>query len=80
MKLQSVITDGFFSPMVLEEDFPMITVSIPSMEREVDESGKSKKVRISVAPVLHFLTCGANTPEVSVVSYSPFRMLKCDVR
>lgn len=30
--------------MVLEADFPMIEVSIPSMEREVDESGKSKKV------------------------------------
>uniref|UniRef100_A0A3Q1KAU2 PX domain-containing protein n=1 Tax=Anabas testudineus TaxID=64144 RepID=A0A3Q1KAU2_ANATE len=29
---------------VLEEDFPMIEVSIPSMEREVDESGKSKKL------------------------------------
>ncbi|XP_022611931.1 sorting nexin-24-like [Seriola dumerili] len=29
--------------MVWEEDFPMIEVSIPSMEREVDESGKSKK-------------------------------------
>uniref|UniRef100_A0A3B4VQ93 PX domain-containing protein n=1 Tax=Seriola dumerili TaxID=41447 RepID=A0A3B4VQ93_SERDU len=27
----------------LLEDFPMIEVSIPSMEREVDESGKSKK-------------------------------------
>ncbi|XP_041795232.1 sorting nexin-22 [Chelmon rostratus] len=30
--------------MVLEVDFPMIEVSIPSMEREVDESGKSKKL------------------------------------
>lgn len=30
--------------MVLEEIFPMIVVSIPSMEREVDESGKSKKL------------------------------------
>ncbi|CAK6954453.1 sorting nexin-22 [Scomber scombrus] len=30
--------------MVVEEDFPMIEVSIPSMEREVDESGKSKKL------------------------------------
>nr|XP_046251089.1 sorting nexin-22 [Scatophagus argus] len=30
--------------MVLEKDFPMIEVSIPSMEREVDESGKSKKL------------------------------------
>lgn len=30
---------------MLTEDFPMIEVSIPSMEREVDESGKSKKVR-----------------------------------
>ncbi|KAM8750905.1 sorting nexin-22 [Acanthopagrus schlegelii] len=30
--------------MVLTEDFPMIEVSIPSMEREVDESGKSKKL------------------------------------
>ncbi|XP_035520245.1 sorting nexin-22 [Morone saxatilis] len=29
--------------MVWVEDFPMIEVSIPSMEREVDESGKSKK-------------------------------------
>lgn len=29
---------------MLEENFPMIVVSIPSMEREVDESGKSKKV------------------------------------
>lgn len=27
------------------EDSRMIEVSIPSMEREVDESGKSKKVR-----------------------------------
>lgn len=31
--------------MVVEEDFLMIEVSIPSMEREVDESGKTKKVR-----------------------------------
>lgn len=31
--------------MVLDGDFPMIEVSIPSMEREVDESGKSQKVR-----------------------------------
>ncbi|XP_033490522.1 sorting nexin-22 [Epinephelus lanceolatus] len=30
--------------MVLEEEFPMIEVSIPSMEREVDESGKSRKL------------------------------------
>uniref|UniRef100_A0A4W6C882 Sorting nexin 22 n=1 Tax=Lates calcarifer TaxID=8187 RepID=A0A4W6C882_LATCA len=30
--------------MVLVRDFPMIEVSIPSMEREVDESGKSKKL------------------------------------
>lgn len=30
---------------VEEEDFPMIEVSIPSMEKEVDESGKSRKVR-----------------------------------
>lgn len=31
--------------MVLEEDFPMIEVSIPSMKKEVDESGKTKKVK-----------------------------------
>uniref|UniRef100_A0A3Q0TF55 Sorting nexin 22 n=1 Tax=Amphilophus citrinellus TaxID=61819 RepID=A0A3Q0TF55_AMPCI len=30
--------------MVLREDFPMIEVSIPSMEKEVDESGKTKKL------------------------------------
>ncbi|XP_008289852.1 sorting nexin-22 [Stegastes partitus] len=30
--------------MVLQEDFVMIQVSIPSMEREVDESGKSRKL------------------------------------
>ncbi|XP_053175481.1 sorting nexin-22 [Scomber japonicus] len=30
--------------MVVEEDFLMIEVSIPSMEREVDESGKTKKL------------------------------------
>ncbi|XP_042352132.1 sorting nexin-22 [Plectropomus leopardus] len=30
--------------MVLQEDFPMIEVSIPSMEREVEESGKSRKL------------------------------------
>ncbi|XP_058501911.1 sorting nexin-22 [Solea solea] len=30
--------------MVLEEDLPMIEVTIPSMEREVDESGKTKKL------------------------------------
>uniref|UniRef100_A0A3Q3NCW6 PX domain-containing protein n=1 Tax=Mastacembelus armatus TaxID=205130 RepID=A0A3Q3NCW6_9TELE len=30
--------------MVVKEDFPMIEVSIPSMEREVDESGKTKKL------------------------------------
>ncbi|XP_069018878.1 sorting nexin-22 [Embiotoca jacksoni] len=30
--------------MVLQEDFTMIEVSIPSMEREVDESGKSRKL------------------------------------
>ncbi|XP_047451308.1 sorting nexin-22 [Mugil cephalus] len=30
--------------MVLQDDFPMIEVSIPSMEKEVDESGKSKKL------------------------------------
>ncbi|XP_023130021.1 sorting nexin-22 [Amphiprion ocellaris] len=30
--------------MVLQEDFLMIQVSIPSMEREVDESGKSRKL------------------------------------
>ncbi|KAA8590303.1 sorting nexin-22 [Etheostoma spectabile] len=30
--------------MVLEEDFPMIEVSIPSLEREVDESGKCRKL------------------------------------
>nr|XP_020476820.1 sorting nexin-22-like isoform X2 [Monopterus albus] len=31
--------------MVLEKDFPMIEVSIPSIEKKVDESGKSKKLR-----------------------------------
>ncbi|KAM7397080.1 hypothetical protein PAMP_020077 [Pampus punctatissimus] len=30
--------------MLVEGDFPMIEVSIPSMEREVDESGKTKKL------------------------------------
>lgn len=30
--------------MVLEEDSPMIKVSIPSMEREEDESGKTRKL------------------------------------
>ncbi|XP_068459694.1 sorting nexin-22 [Clinocottus analis] len=30
--------------MVWVEEFPMIEVSIPSMEREVDESGKSRKL------------------------------------
>lgn len=30
--------------MVWVEDFPMIEVSIPSMEKEVDESGKSRKL------------------------------------
>uniref|UniRef100_A0A3Q3K2T8 PX domain-containing protein n=1 Tax=Monopterus albus TaxID=43700 RepID=A0A3Q3K2T8_MONAL len=30
--------------MVLEKDFPMIEVSIPSIEKKVDESGKSKKL------------------------------------
>lgn len=30
--------------MVLREDFPMIEVSIPSMEKEVDDSGKTKKL------------------------------------
>uniref|UniRef100_A0AAX7VBX8 PX domain-containing protein n=1 Tax=Astatotilapia calliptera TaxID=8154 RepID=A0AAX7VBX8_ASTCA len=36
-------------PMVLQESFPMIQVSIPSMEKEVDESGKTKKLfRIEV--------------------------------
>ncbi|XP_030587764.1 sorting nexin-22 [Archocentrus centrarchus] len=30
--------------MLLREDFPMIEVSIPSMEKEVDESGKTKKL------------------------------------
>ncbi|XP_042268064.1 sorting nexin-22 [Thunnus maccoyii] len=30
--------------MLVEEDFLMIEVSIPSMEREVDDSGKSKKL------------------------------------
>ncbi|KAM4572795.1 sorting nexin-22 [Odontesthes bonariensis] len=30
--------------MVLQEDFSMIEVSIPSLEREVDESGKAKKL------------------------------------
>uniref|UniRef100_A0A3Q1EX35 Sorting nexin 22 n=1 Tax=Acanthochromis polyacanthus TaxID=80966 RepID=A0A3Q1EX35_9TELE len=30
--------------MVLQEDFLMIQVSIPSMEKEVDESGKSRKL------------------------------------
>ncbi|XP_039989508.1 sorting nexin-22 [Xiphias gladius] len=30
--------------MVVKEDLPMIEVSIPSMEREVDESAKSKKL------------------------------------
>uniref|UniRef100_UPI0037E96770 sorting nexin-22 n=1 Tax=Semicossyphus pulcher TaxID=241346 RepID=UPI0037E96770 len=30
--------------MVLEKDFLMIEVSIPSMEKEVDESGKTKKL------------------------------------
>ncbi|XP_034391713.1 sorting nexin-22 [Cyclopterus lumpus] len=30
--------------MVWQEDYPMIEVSIPSMEREVDESGKSRKL------------------------------------
>ena len=38
-------TDSSDSPPVLAEDFPMIEVSIPSMEREVDESGKTRKVR-----------------------------------
>uniref|UniRef100_A0A671WY86 PX domain-containing protein n=1 Tax=Sparus aurata TaxID=8175 RepID=A0A671WY86_SPAAU len=38
------ISDSLWSSMVLTEDFPMIEVSIPSMEREVDESGKSKKL------------------------------------
>lgn len=31
--------------MPVVEEFPMIEVSIPSMEKEVDDSGKSKKVR-----------------------------------
>ncbi|KAJ4938434.1 hypothetical protein JOQ06_003053 [Pogonophryne albipinna] len=30
--------------MVWQEEFPMIEVSIPSMEREVDEAGKSRKL------------------------------------
>ena len=30
--------------MLVQENFPMIEVSIPSLEREVDESGKSTKV------------------------------------
>ncbi|XP_062246431.1 sorting nexin-22 [Platichthys flesus] len=30
--------------MVYQDDYPMIEVSIPSMEKEVDESGKSKKL------------------------------------
>uniref|UniRef100_A0A3B4FQY2 Sorting nexin 22 n=1 Tax=Pundamilia nyererei TaxID=303518 RepID=A0A3B4FQY2_9CICH len=35
--------------MVLQESFPMIQVSIPSMEKEVDESGKTRKLfRIEV--------------------------------
>lgn len=39
------LSNSLWSLMVLTEDFRMIEVSIPSMEREVDESGKSKKVR-----------------------------------
>ena len=35
--------------MVAQDDIPMIEVSIPSMEREADESGKSKKVRTPVS-------------------------------
>ncbi|XP_031721920.1 sorting nexin-22 isoform X2 [Anarrhichthys ocellatus] len=38
--------------MVWEEDFPMIEVSIPSMEREVDESGKTRK-RFRVEVLFH---------------------------
>uniref|UniRef100_A0A3Q4HGZ6 PX domain-containing protein n=1 Tax=Neolamprologus brichardi TaxID=32507 RepID=A0A3Q4HGZ6_NEOBR len=35
--------------MVLQESFPMIQVSIPSMEKEADDSGKTKKLfRIEV--------------------------------
>uniref|UniRef100_A0A8C6L9Y2 PX domain-containing protein n=1 Tax=Nothobranchius furzeri TaxID=105023 RepID=A0A8C6L9Y2_NOTFU len=30
--------------MVLQEDFHMIEVSIPSLEKEVDESGRNKKL------------------------------------
>lgn len=35
------------SLMLISEGVPMIEVSIPSMEREVDDSGKSKKARTS---------------------------------
>ncbi|KAK9516339.1 hypothetical protein VZT92_024276 [Zoarces viviparus] len=38
--------------MVWQEDFPMIEVSIPSMEREVDESGKTRK-RFRVEVLFH---------------------------
>lgn len=40
----------------------MIEVSIPSMEREVDESGKSKKVSVQPAVALASLTSRAFTP------------------
>lgn len=45
-------------PMVLQESFPMIQVSIPSMEKEVDESGKTKKVRTRHFSVIGFFCFG----------------------
>lgn len=48
-------SDRWKSPMVLWEDFLMIEVSIPSMEKEVDESGKTKKVRTRQFSLIGFL-------------------------
>lgn len=49
----------------------MIEVSIPSMEREVDESGKSKKVRTLFTPHRSPFTTFTNSGEDAVESTQP---------
>lgn len=71
---KSLVSGRLSSAVVLDGGLTMIQVSIPSMEREVDEAGKTKKVRaaLRLARCQHSLSsCTASQTHFSSGNFFP---------